>query len=45
MYYLFLVKIVIAAEIIGYMSKRGWHWDDGRNWLAVDWLGVWGVVS
>jgi hypothetical protein len=37
MYYLFLVKIVIAAEIISNMSKKGWHWDDGRNWLAVDW--------
>ena len=21
--------------------KKGWHWDDGRNWLAVDWLEVW----
>ena len=37
MYYLFLAKIVIAAEIISNMSKKGWHWDDGRNWLAVDW--------
>jgi len=43
MFYLFLVKIVIAAEIIGNMSKKGRHWDDVRNWLVVDWSEVWGA--
>jgi hypothetical protein len=43
MFYLFLVKIVIAAEIIRNMSKKGRHWDDVRNWLVVDWSEVWGA--
>ena len=45
MYCLFLVKIVIDAEVISNMSKKGWPWDDGRNWLAADWLEVWGGWS
>ncbi len=36
MSYLFLIKIVIGAEIISDMSKMGLHWDGGRSWLAVD---------
>ncbi len=35
-----LVKIVIVAEIISNMSKKGWHWEDDRNWSAVDWSEV-----
>jgi len=32
-------------KIINNTSKKGWHWVEGRNWLAVDWLEVWGVVG
>ena len=27
------------------MSKKGWHWDDGRNWLAANWSEVRGGWS
>ena len=25
--------------------QKGWLWDDSRNWLAVGWLEVWGLVG
>ena len=31
MYYLFMLKIVIDAEIVSKTSKKGRHWDDRRN--------------
>ena len=40
MSYLFLVKIVIVAEIISDMSKKGPHRDDGQIWLVVYSSGV-----
>ncbi len=36
MFYLILVKIVIVAEIISDMSKKGLHWADDQSWLVVD---------
>ena len=35
MYYLFWVKIVIDAEMVSNMSKKGLHWDDSRNWYPL----------
>ena len=35
MYYLFMLKIVIDAEIVSKTSKKGRHWDDSRNWCPL----------
>ena len=40
MFYLFLDKIDIVAEIISDMSKKEPHWDDGQIWLVVYSSGV-----
>ncbi len=37
--------IVIDAEIISNMSKKGWHRDDSRNLLAEDYSEAWGGWS